>query len=293
MRIQANRDFEIVAEGFGFIEAPRTSPEGHVWFADLVGKGVYRKRPGHGVEAMLPERQWVGGIVFDESGKVLCSGRGGIVGFDPATGETVNLLDEIEGEAVIAVNDMEADGRGGLFGGTIDFVSIFETNSTPEPGKLFHMSAAGDIKVLRRDVSASNGLALSPCGKWLYHSETSRGVWRYALGADGMPGEGTLIVELPDSDGLVMDVEGGFWVACWESGRLLHYDAHGVCTQCHTFPQPHIVSLDFGADDPGLLTISTGGNANMPQAGAVLRIKVDTPGLPGKLTRLKTLEKHG
>lgn len=284
--------FEAIAHGFEFIEAPRVSPDGDIWFSDLSGRGVYRVRPGHEVEAMLPERQWVGGILFDESGHVLCSGRDGIVALDPATGETATLLSEIEGEPVIAVNDMEGDGRGGFFAGTIDFVSIFETGRTPSPGKLFHVSVAGDVTVLRRDVFASNGIALSPCGEWLYHSETSRGIWRYPLGADGMPGQGSLIVELPDSDGLAADAQGGLWVACWETGRLLHYDAQGACVHEHTFPQPHIVSLDFGADDPSFLTISTGGNADHPHAGAVLRMKVDVPGLPGAVTRIGSLEER-
>lgn len=290
MQTTTASDFDVVAQGYQFIEAPRVSPQGDLWFSDLTGKGVYRKRPGQGVEAMLPGREWVGGLVFDESGAVLCGGRDGIVVLDPATGATRDLLSHIEGRPVVAVNDMEADGHGGFFAGTIDFAAILERGEGPSPGILFHMSAAGDVTVLRRDVFASNGIATSPCGRWLYHSETSRGVWRYPLDGAGLPGCGELLVALEDSDGLALDSLGNLWVACWSSGLLKQFSADGACLQDLSFGYPHVVSLAFGTTDPRELYIATGGNAEVSDAGAVLRMRVAIPGLPGPCTRLSALE---
>lgn len=282
-------EFEILSEGHDFLEAPRLSPQGDLWFADLTGNAVYRKREGHTLETMLAARQWVGGMAFDASGKVVCGGRGGLVALDPDSGEVCTLLSEIEGKPIIAVNDMEADGNGGLFAGTIDFASIMERGEAPAPGLLFHLSAEGNVTVLRRDVFASNGLALSPCGQWLYHSETSRGVWRYPLGADGLPGEGELVVIEEDGDGLAMDREGNLWLACWSTGRLMQYAADGEALQALTFPYPHVVSVAFGTIDPHALYVTTGGNAEHPGAGAVLRLHVPVPGMAGDITRLQAL----
>jgi xylono-1,5-lactonase len=281
---------KIMAEGYDFIEAPRVNANGDLWFSDLNGGGVYRKRAGFAVETMLPDRQWVGGILFDKSGKVLCGGRGGIVALDPDSGATVPVLSELEGVPIIAVNDMEGDGRGGFFAGTIDFVAIMETGETPSPGSFFHFSADGKVTVLRRDVLASNGIATSPCGKWLYHSETTRGVWRYPIGDHGMPGAGTLLVEEADSDGLAVDSEGNLWLACWSTGRLVHYAPDGTRLQALTFPFPHVVSVAFDPQDRYRLYIATGGNADAPNAGAVLRMEVAVPGLPGPLTKLAILD---
>lgn len=283
--------FDVVASGFDFIEAPRLSPEGHVWFADLTGSGVFRRRQDGEAEAMLPGRQWVGGLLFDASGKVLCSGRGGIVSLDPETGETETVLAEIEGEPIIAVNDMQGDGRGGFFAGTIDFVSIFEKGTAPGPGVLFHMAADGTVTVLRRDVFASNGIAASPCGQFLYHMETGRGIWRYPLADDGMPGDGEIIVPLEDGDGLAADSAGNLWAARWSTGHLQHFAPDGTLLADLTLGYPHVVSLDFGATDPHHLHVSTGGNADAPRSGAVLRLPVAVPGLAGPLTRLRMLEK--
>lgn len=281
--------FEIVAEGHDFIEAPRISAEGEVWFADLTGKGVYRNSPGQATELMLPDRLWVGGIVFDNSGKVLCSGRGGIVALDPATGATREVLTRIEDMPVVAVNDMEGDGRGGLFAGTIDFEAIFETGKKPSPGLFFHLSSDGEVTVLRRDVVASNGIAASPCGTWLYHMETTRGIWRYPLAPDGLPGAGELLVELEDGDGLTLDTAGNLWAACWNTARLRRFAPDGTQTDDLPLPYPHVVSVAFGSHDPDWLYVSTGGNVDAPRSGAVLRMKVDVPGLPGPTTRLRTL----
>lgn len=283
-------EFEVIAQGYDFIETPRVSQQGEVWFSDLTGKGVHRKRPGTAQEIVLPERQWVGGMVFDRSGKVLCSGRGGIVALDPESGFLRDVLTEIDGQPIGAVNDMEGDGRGGFFAGTIDFVAIFETGKRPVPGVFFHMSAEGTVTVIRRDVIASNGIAASPCGQWLYHVETGRGVWRYAIQDNIVSPSSELHIALEDGDGLAIDTAGNIWVACWNTARLLKFAPDGSCLAALTFPYPHIVSIVFGADDPSWLYIATGGNAQVPNAGAVLRMRVDIPGLPGPLTRLKALE---
>ncbi|MEE4455186.1 hypothetical protein [Novosphingobium resinovorum] len=51
--------------------------------------------------------------------------------------------------------------------------------------------------------------------------------------------------------------------------------------------------LDFGADDPEMLHVSTGGNAQVPGAAAVLRLPVAVPRLAGPLTRLAVLARLG
>lgn len=282
-------DFEELAAGYTFIEGPRGAPDGSQWFADLLGATVYRRDPSGRIDAMLTGRDWVGGILHDTSGQVLCGGRGGIVALDPATGATRSVLSTIEGAPIIAVNDMEGDGQGGLYGGTIDFVSIMELGEPPAPGMFFHMDASGTVTVLRRDVVASNGIGFSPCGRWMYHSETSQGVWRYPL-AGGKAGTPELFIPLEDSDGMVVDSEGGLWVACWESGRLLHFTADGEQTHALTSPYPHIVSLGFEPGDLSSLLVSTGGNAEVTGAGALLRLRVAVPGSPEHPTSLAILE---
>ena len=141
--------FEVLAGGFQFVEAPRVDDDGTLYFSDLTAGGYYRLRPGFAVETLLPDRRWIGGAVLEHGGSILVSGKGGIVRRDPATGIAAPLLSELGGVPIIAVNDMEADSRGGLFGGTIDFAAVFERGEVPAGGQLFYRSVDGDVRILR------------------------------------------------------------------------------------------------------------------------------------------------
>ena len=88
----------------------------------------------------------------------------------------------------------------------------------------------------------------------------------------------------------MVDREGGLWVCCWETGRLLRFDDAGNQTHGLTSPYPHIVSVGFEPADPTSLLVSTGGNAAAQDAGAVLRLNVAVPGLPEHPSALAMLE---
>jgi sugar lactone lactonase YvrE len=281
-------DFEVITSGFRFVEAPRIDDQGMVYFSDLLAGGFYRCRPGSAPETLLEHRPWIGGAVLDHCGAIVVSGKGGIALLDPATGATRPLLTEIDGMPIIAVNDMEADGRGGLFGGTIDFEAVFERGESPQGGKLFHLSSTGVVRTLRDGLTASNGLAFTADGRTLYHSESSRGIWRYPIGADGMPGTSSpeLFAALDDSDGLVVDSEGAVWVACWQSAQIRRYRPDGTLDRRITLPFPHIVSLAFGGADLTDLYVATGTDAEHPGQGGIVRIKVPAPGLRPHSSRM-------
>jgi sugar lactone lactonase YvrE len=271
--------FEVIATGFQFVEAPRIDDAGAIYFSDLTGGGYYRVRPGAPVETVLPGRMWIGGGVLDEDGSWVLGGKGGLVRLDPTTGRTEPLLSEIGGKPIIAVNDIEADARGGIFGGTIDFEAVFERGEVPQGGQFFYRSSGGEIRVLREGLTVSNGMGFSPDAKRMYHCECTQGVWTYALGEDGMPRSPEMFARLDDCDGLAVDADGGVWVACWQSAQILRYRPDGSLDLRWTLPFPHLVSLCFGGPDLKDLYVATGGNAEHPGKGGIVRIKAPVAGL--------------
>ena len=270
-------DFDIIAEGFEFCEAPRAGADGTVWFSDLTGGGYFRKASGDPVETVLANRIWIGGAAHDVGGGMVCGGKGGLVLVE--RGVARSLLSEIAGKPIIAVNDIEGDGRGGLFGGTIDFAALFERGETPKGGILFHLAPGGVPTILRDDVVASNGIGFSPGGATLYHSESTVGIWTWAIGDDGMAHSPALLTAADDCDGLVVDVEGGIWVAFWSEAVIRRYRPDGSVERVISLPYPHLVSLSFGGADMRDLYVSTGGNADHPGKGGVVRIRTDVAGL--------------
>lgn len=269
--------FTTIASGYSFVEAPRVDDDGTVYFSDLLGGGYYRCRPGESVETVLADRMWIGGAVLDASGVVVCGGKGGLVRVDPATGECSPILSEIDGVPIIAVNDIEADSRGGIFGGTVDFAAIFERGEVPTNGQFFYMEPTGSVHVLREGVRASNGLGFSPDRDRLYHSESTQGIWVYPLDANGMPGAPEMFAKLEDSDGLVVDCEGAVWVACWHSAKLHRFRSDGTLERTVSLPFAHLVSVSFGGTDLSHLYVTTGDTTH-PRQGGVVRMKVDVPG---------------
>jgi xylono-1,5-lactonase len=280
-------DFEVIASGFEFAEAPRIDDDGSVYFSDLSGGGYHRCAPDGTVDTVLPDRLWIGGAVLDESGWVICSGKGGLIAVHPESGETHDILTELNGVPIIAVNDIEADGRGGLFGGTVDFAAVFERGEAPSGGQFFHLSATGEVRILHDGFVVSNGIGFSPDGTRLYHSESTKGIWVYTLDGDGMPGAPALFVAIEDSDGLAVDSEGGVWVCCWQSAEIRRYLPNGALDRTITLPFPHLVSLAFGGPDMSDLYVTTGGNADNPRKGGLVRLRCGFKGLKAGKTRLR------
>ena len=75
-----------------------------VWFSDVILGGVQGLKPDGSLVHWLAERKWIGGLLFNEDGSLLCSGPGGIVWLDPATGRSGTLLSSIDGASDVAVH---------------------------------------------------------------------------------------------------------------------------------------------------------------------------------------------
>lgn len=256
--------FEPVVSGYRFIEAPRVAGDGSLYFTDLVDGGVYKRScDGSSISRFLPSRRWIGGLAFNHDGGFVCSGLGGLLHFDESTGAARSLLTDVEGKPVIAVNDIYADHQGSIYGGTVDFVSI-EQGATPAPGVLFRLDPPHTLTILRTDVTVSNGIGLSPDRTLLYHSETSVGIWVYELDADRNIRTRRLFAQLPDSDGLAVDVEGGVWVAALDSGKLIRFTPDGRVAENVELPVREAVSLTFAGKDMRDLYVAAGGDIYDP-----------------------------
>lgn len=278
--------FEILATGHQFCEAVREAPDGAVYYSDLTGGGLFRWHADTGSTAVLADRKWIGGCVLNHDGRPIVSGAGGLVIVDPASGATTPLLSAIGGVPVAAINDIEADAAGGLYGGTIDFAAILDRGEPPAPGLFFRLDPSGSVEAIREGVSVSNGIGFSPAGDILYHAECNAGVWAYACAPGRTPRDPAMFAAMDDCDGLAVDVEGGVWVARWRDGTLTRYRPDAVIDRCIRLPMPNIITLTFGGTDLCDLFVATGGaGRDGALVGGLVRIRSDIPGLPSHRAR--------
>jgi len=283
-------EFETLATGYCFLEAPRADDEG-LWFTDLLLGGLYRWRRGRGVDRFLPDRKHIGGVAINEDGKVICGGPGGLVWFDPATDRSGVLLETIDGKALAGANDMLPDGRGGLIFGSL---TTAESAENAAANSLYRLDPDGRTTLLVTGLRIANGIGLSPDGKRLYHNESLVGTFAYDVREDGSLGPGELFWEQDNGDGLAVDCEGGVWIACFSNAELVRLLPDGAVDRCITMPHQVVSSLCFGGPDWRDLYVTTAGDDGVaallrgeepPLEASVFFARADIPGLPVARTR--------
>lgn len=283
--------FKVLATGYCFLEAPRAQGE-HVWFTDLLLGGVHRLSPNGKVDSFLPERHHVGGLAVNADGRIICGGPGGLVWLDPATGQSGVLLDTIDGEPFTGANDFIADGKGGLYMGTLGKGADY--SQEPQLTQLYRVDADLKVTKLSDELKFSNGVGLSPDGKRLYHNESLLGVFVYDVLADGTLANKALFNPREDGDGLAVDAEGGVWIAHFASAELARYLPGGSVDRRIAMPHKAVSSVAFGGPDWCDIYVTTAGNHGIeslftgelpPREASLFHARSDIPGAPVAVTR--------
>lgn len=266
---------EILATGYGLIEAPRVDPEGRLYWSDVTKGGVYRRHPDGAVETVVPRRRGVGGMVFHEEGGLVLSGRNVC---HVRNGETRVLLERPEG--VGGFNDLCTDAARRVIVGSLRSNPFGEVGSRT-PGEVYRIDAGGSATVLYGDVGLSNGLGFSPDGRRLYHCDTAAG----HIVVHDVDGDGRLsgrrafaAVERGGPDGLAVDAEGGVWVASYGGGCVMRYTEDGRLDRVLEVPADQVTSLCFGGDGLRDLYIVTADHRE-GHGGTVFRTRAPVAGL--------------
>ena len=271
---------ETLAWGYGLIEAPRVDEQDRLHFSDVPNGGVYRRNPDGRIETVLAKRRGVGGMMFNEGGGIVMTGRGLIL-FDETTGQSRNLFVEWEGKPLMGLNDLTTNDKGSVYTGSLGFNPL--SDAEPVPGSLFRIDPPGRATKLWDGILVTNGLGLSPDRKLLYHSDSpTSAVWVYDVAADGGVKDRRIFAKMPEGhpDGMAVDVEGGIWVAAVRAGEVVHFGSDAVLRKRIKVPATMVTSLTFGGRDMQDLYVVTADNTEDPsRKGTIFRTRADVPGL--------------
>jgi sugar lactone lactonase YvrE len=142
-------------------------------------------------------------------------------------------------------------------------------------------------------MTISNGLAWSPDGHTMYHSDTPARIVRaydYAAGP-GLPSNGRTFAQFPGEtdrpDGGTCDSAGNYWSAFYRGGKIVKLSPQGELLDEYPVPAMCPTMCAFGGDDLRTLFVTTARQmrddaelARLPQSGGIFSMRVDVPGLP-------------
>lgn len=272
--------------------------EGPAWFADDgmlrfvdIKKGlVHCYAPATGDRDTLN----VGGspsfILPEHGGGLLVGSRDSVHRLEGARlGEVVATLSMPSHNRM---NDATVDHLGRIWFGTMD------DGETQATGALHCLSPSG-LRHMGGDAVVTNGPAVTPDCKWLYHVDSgNRRIWRFRLAeGPGIVGR-ELFLQLGEDDGfpdgVVLDSEGCLWVALWDGWGVRRYSPEGELLLHVAFPCARVTKIAFGGADLRTAFVTTArtglddaARGAQPLAGSLFSFPAPVAGMQLPAARLK------
>jgi sugar lactone lactonase YvrE len=183
-------------------------------------------------------------------------------------------------------NDCRCDPRGRLWAGTMS------RRRERGAAALYRLDAARGLEPMVPGTTLSNGIGWSPSGESMYFIDSTEqriDVFDFDVEA-GVPSARRPLASIASDDGmpdgLVVDAEGGVWVALFGGGAVRRYAADGVLDAVVELPVPHPTCPAFGGPDLATLYVTTTRHrlsparlAELPDAGAVFACEPGVRGL--------------
>ena len=153
------------------------------------------------------------------------------------------------------MNDGKADAQGHIWCGTMDMAEEHDR------GTLYRLAPDRSWTRVDSDYRVPNGPCFSPCGQWLYHSDTAkRQMYRFRRTETGATDREPFIrFEEADGypDGMTVDAEGHVWVAHWGGGRISRFTPDGTLDRAIPMPARQVTNICFAGPDLDRMFVSS------------------------------------
>ena len=231
----------------------------------------------------------IGSLGLTRSGRWLVALGNRVLVFDPATDRSDVLVEIALPAGVAKLNDGKVGPDGAFWVG-----SMAEREPHRRPvASLYRVTPDGQVEEkIAGGIKVSNGLAWSPDGQTMFHSD-SRGGWIDAWDFDPATGsidnQRRLREHAPEDgapDGAATDMDGAYWSAGFSAQCFNRIAPDGKLLE--KIPVPAAPTMPcFGGDDMKTLFftsltdhVSDEINARYPLNGSVFMTRVETAGVP-------------
>lgn len=270
-------------------ECPRWHSEEHaLYWVDIYEPSLNRFDPksGENTSWKMPER--IGCFSFRKEGGVIAGMQSGIFLIDLSRkSPSIKRVFEFESDNPnTRFNDGRCDPGGRFWAGTI------HESLDRRIGSLYRYDPDGTCTKMIDGLICANGLAFSPDGKTMYHSD-SRQDYVFAWDFDSSSGKIRnqrifLQIDIQEGrpDGAAIDSEGYYWICHVGGWHVARYSPDGKIDWVIGVPVQRPTMCAFGGPDLRTLYITTAtyplsqsALAKQPLAGSILAVDVEVAGL--------------
>ena len=281
------------------VDARNTTGESPLWSAreaalywvDIPAGLIQRWRPETGERRSWQLPTAVGSIGLRASGGLVVALRSGFHLFDLESDALTFLCHPEPGLTSNRLNDGKVSPEGRFWAGTMD-----ERPEKEPIGSLYRLDADHRCTRTVGGVKVSNGLAWSPDGCTMYHSDSRGGaIFRHAYDPQtGTLGEREVFAQMQPEwgrpDGGATDEEGCYWSCGVGAGRINRFSADGALIGFVSTPVQHPTMPCFGGARGRTMYVtshrenySSEERARTPQAGGVFMLEPGVGGAPAAL----------
>lgn len=211
------------AEIDSFLEGPAFGPDGCLYVTDIPFGRVFRIDADGEWHLVAEYDGQPNGLKFHADGRmVITDFIRGIVLLDPVTGGVTPLLEGHEGVPFKGVNDLTFASNGDLY-----FTDQGQTGLQDATGRVFRLSAAGELTCLLDTIPSPNGIVIDEAARHILIAVTrAQQVWRIPLRADGVIAKVGVFAQLHGGlggpDGLALGEDGSLFVVHTGFGSVWH-----------------------------------------------------------------------
>lgn len=258
---------------------------GALWFTDIKQKAIHRFDPDRGNGESWPAPSEVGFLAPLQDGHFIAGAKTGLYDFNPADGAFRRTRTIEPNLPSNRLNDGIVDSRGRLWFGSMD-----DGEQNPS-GALYRLDQSG-LCVMDSGYIITNGPAISPDGRTLYHTDTlQKRIHAFDLGMDGSLSGKRVFAAIEDGagypDGPVVDSQGCLWTGLFGGWGVRRYSPQGALLECVSFPVANVTKLAFGGADLTTVYATTARKglnaaalAAQPLAGGLFCFQAGTSGQP-------------
>lgn len=260
-------------------EGPRwRAGEARLYWVDIKGRRLHRFDPATGSNETRALPEPVGCFAFRRDGGLVLAGKSGFFTLDDWTADPVPFGPRLLADRPdYRFNDGRTDPAGRFWAGTVDMAK------TSHDATLYRLDPDESVTAIEGGMTTCNGAAFTADGRRFHFTDTPSHALRAYDVVDGALTNARLLHQWPHGhgrpDGGSFDLEGCYWTALYEGGRIARLSPGGEVIAEVTLPVSRPTMIAFGGAAGKTAFVTSARVEGEAGSGGIFAFEVDVPGV--------------